>query len=40
MKRKVLLITGTRSGFGWLTALTCAAGHKVFQKAKGHFEQL
>ena len=31
MKKKVILITGTNSGFGWLTAKTCAAlGHKVY----------
>jgi NAD(P)-dependent dehydrogenase (short-subunit alcohol dehydrogenase family) len=31
MKEKVVLITGTNSGFGWLTAISCAAsGHKVY----------
>ena len=31
MKNKVVLITGTNSGFGWLTATSCAAlGHKVY----------
>src|SRR5271167_824036 len=31
MKTKVILITGTSSGFGWLTANSCAAlGHKVY----------
>jgi len=34
MKRpdnKVILITGTNSGFGWLAANSCAAsGHKVY----------
>jgi NAD(P)-dependent dehydrogenase (short-subunit alcohol dehydrogenase family) len=31
MKNKVILITGTNSGFGWLTATSCAAlGHKVY----------
>jgi NAD(P)-dependent dehydrogenase (short-subunit alcohol dehydrogenase family) len=31
MDQKVILITGTNSGFGWLTATTCAAlGHKVY----------
>ena len=31
MKKKVILITGTNSGFGWLTANSCAAlGHKVY----------
>jgi NAD(P)-dependent dehydrogenase (short-subunit alcohol dehydrogenase family) len=31
MENKVILITGTNSGFGWLTANTCAAlGHKVY----------
>ncbi len=31
MKNKVVLITGTNSGFGWLTANTCAAeGHTVY----------
>jgi len=31
MERKVILITGTNSGFGWLTANSCAvAGHKVY----------
>lgn len=31
MKKKIILITGTSSGFGWLTAKTCAAaGHKVY----------
>lgn len=31
MEKKVILITGTSSGFGWLTANTCAAsGHKVY----------
>ena len=31
MKTKVILITGTNSGFGWLTANSCAAlGHKVY----------
>ncbi|PWT77659.1 MAG: oxidoreductase [Bacteroidetes bacterium] len=31
MKKKIILITGTNSGFGWLTAQSCAAlGHKVY----------
>jgi len=31
MKQKVVLITGTNSGFGWLAANSCAAqGHKVY----------
>jgi NAD(P)-dependent dehydrogenase (short-subunit alcohol dehydrogenase family) len=31
MENKVILITGTNSGFGWLTANSCAAlGHKVY----------
>jgi NAD(P)-dependent dehydrogenase (short-subunit alcohol dehydrogenase family) len=31
MKKKIILITGTNSGFGWLAANTCAAlGHKVY----------
>jgi NAD(P)-dependent dehydrogenase (short-subunit alcohol dehydrogenase family) len=31
MEKKVILITGTNSGFGWLAALSCAAlGHKVY----------
>jgi NAD(P)-dependent dehydrogenase (short-subunit alcohol dehydrogenase family) len=31
MERKVILITGTNSGFGWLAANSCAVlGHKVF----------
>jgi len=31
MKTKVILITGTNSGFGWLAANSCAAlGHKVY----------
>ena len=31
MKSKVILITGTNSGFGWLAATGCAAlGHKVY----------
>src|SRR5688500_7385231 len=31
MERKVILITGTNSGFGWLAANTCAvSGHKVY----------
>jgi len=31
MGKKVILITGTNSGFGWLTANSCAAlGHKVY----------
>jgi len=31
METKVILITGTNSGFGWLTANSCAAlGHKVY----------
>jgi NAD(P)-dependent dehydrogenase (short-subunit alcohol dehydrogenase family) len=31
MERKVVLITGTNSGFGWLTANSCAAvGYKVY----------
>ena len=31
MEKKVILITGTNSGFGWLAANTCAAlGHKVY----------
>ena len=29
MEKKVILITGTNSGFGWLAAKSCAAlGHK------------
>jgi NAD(P)-dependent dehydrogenase (short-subunit alcohol dehydrogenase family) len=39
MKQKVVLITGTNSGFGWLAANSCAAqGHKVYatiRDAKG-----
>jgi NAD(P)-dependent dehydrogenase (short-subunit alcohol dehydrogenase family) len=39
MKKKVIVITGTNSGFGWLAANTCAAqGHKVYatiREAKG-----
>jgi NAD(P)-dependent dehydrogenase (short-subunit alcohol dehydrogenase family) len=39
MKKKVVLITGTNSGFGWLAANSCAAqGHKVYatiRDAKG-----
>ena len=39
MKKKVVLITGTSSGFGWLAANSCAAqGHKVYatiRDAKG-----
>jgi NAD(P)-dependent dehydrogenase (short-subunit alcohol dehydrogenase family) len=31
MKKRVILITGTNSGFGWLTAKSCAGlGHKVY----------
>jgi NAD(P)-dependent dehydrogenase (short-subunit alcohol dehydrogenase family) len=31
MERKVILITGTNSGFGWLAANSCAAaGHNVY----------
>ncbi|MGK9086705.1 SDR family NAD(P)-dependent oxidoreductase, partial [Brucella intermedia] len=31
MSKKVVLITGTNSGFGWLTANSVAAlGHKVY----------
>src|SRR5438128_1738499 len=31
MEKKVILITGTNSGFGWLTARSCAAlGHQVY----------
>jgi len=31
MKNKIILITGTNSGFGWLMANSCAAlGHKVY----------
>jgi NAD(P)-dependent dehydrogenase (short-subunit alcohol dehydrogenase family) len=31
MNKKVILITGTNSGFGWLTAQSCAAlGYKVY----------
>src|SRR5580692_2587829 len=31
MEKKVILITGTNSGFGWLAAVSCAAaGHKVY----------
>lgn len=31
MEKKVILITGTNSGFGWLAANICAAlGHKVY----------
>jgi NAD(P)-dependent dehydrogenase (short-subunit alcohol dehydrogenase family) len=31
MEKKVILITGTNSGFGWLTAKSCAGlGHKVY----------
>jgi NAD(P)-dependent dehydrogenase (short-subunit alcohol dehydrogenase family) len=31
MKKKVILITGTNSGFGWLAANSCAAlGHRVY----------
>ena len=31
MEQKVILITGTNSGFGWLAAKSCAAlGHKVY----------
>jgi NAD(P)-dependent dehydrogenase (short-subunit alcohol dehydrogenase family) len=31
MKKKVILITGTNSGFGWLTAKSCAAlGYQVY----------
>ena len=31
MKKKIVLITGTNSGFGWLAAHSCAAlGHKVY----------
>src|ERR1700678_1791886 len=31
MKKKIILITGTNSGFGWLAANSCAAlGHTVY----------
>ena len=31
MEQKIILITGTNSGFGWLTAKSCAAlGHKIY----------
>ncbi len=31
MKKKIILITGTNSGFGWLTANSCAVlGHTVY----------
>src|SRR5579871_631268 len=31
MDKKIILITGTSSGFGWLAATTCAAqGHRVY----------
>jgi NAD(P)-dependent dehydrogenase (short-subunit alcohol dehydrogenase family) len=31
MEKKVILITGTNSGFGWLTAISCAEfGHSVY----------
>jgi NAD(P)-dependent dehydrogenase (short-subunit alcohol dehydrogenase family) len=31
MKKKIILITGTNSGFGWLAAKSCATlGHKVY----------
>src|SRR5579871_6003564 len=31
MKKKIILITGTNSGFGWLAANSCAAmGQKVY----------
>jgi Short-chain alcohol dehydrogenase of unknown specificity len=31
MGKKIILITGTNSGFGWLAAISCAAaGHKVY----------
>ena len=31
MSKKIILITGTNSGFGWLTANSVAAlGHKVY----------
>jgi NAD(P)-dependent dehydrogenase (short-subunit alcohol dehydrogenase family) len=31
MEKKIILITGTNSGFGWLTANSCAdLGHKVY----------
>jgi NAD(P)-dependent dehydrogenase (short-subunit alcohol dehydrogenase family) len=31
MERKIILITGTNSGFGWLAAKSCAAlGHQVY----------
>ncbi len=31
MKRKIILINGTSSGFGWLAAKCCAAaGHKLY----------
>ncbi|HTD40852.1 MAG TPA: SDR family oxidoreductase [Mucilaginibacter sp.] len=31
MEKKIIFITGTNSGFGWLTAKSCAAlGHKVY----------
>src|SRR5580692_9943267 len=31
MTKRVILITGTNSGFGWLTANSCASsGHKVY----------
>jgi len=31
MEKKIILITGTSSGFGWLTAISCAdSGHNVY----------
>ena len=31
MEKKIIIVTGTNSGFGWLTAISLAAsGHKVY----------